>query len=518
MKLRDQYDWMVLGDHPGALLSAGLAARLGLSVLVLPIFSSKSLTQSKEGRFVDPESNYLLGLGRAPRFSGLLVECLNRLGILPAELELIQGTHPLPQVLTPGSRVDFGLADSGLSVELQRELGGAKATEMGLSAALGLSEAELLSFWLQLPERLTLTPGQKRAVGTRFKLSDIRKKILKNGGDPSALKWLQGRTHSQQLAQSIGRLEVQSLLSGLGFGISAVQVDRPELPALLHLLALGRTGASFRGGLSPYRDFLLRLAKRLGAHVETKAECRRVFVEKGRFTGVQIAHHGAMVSGGGAIVGCSLSQFRTLVSQGGRSWGFKRLKTSPRPEGWFFTIAFSVGAQAIPSGASARMIWKEPGAPSIEIEIVEPLAYGARQQEGRVVFARAMLPYRAETLNPDYQRLVAARILRQLAEIFPFFEQHLDWVFPEFRCEAGSRRAGELQEVYSFSDLQQIPENLRCLADDQAKGVGSRSGLDGLFVASGESFPELGSLGGTVAALEAVSWLAHRAGLAGPFA
>ena len=45
MKVADHYDWVVLGDSPGALLSAGLAARLGYSVLVLPLAPGlKSLT------------------------------------------------------------------------------------------------------------------------------------------------------------------------------------------------------------------------------------------------------------------------------------------------------------------------------------------------------------------------------------------------------------------------------------------------------------------------------------------
>jgi phytoene dehydrogenase-like protein len=30
------FDWIVIGDDPGALLSGAMAARLGLSVLILP--------------------------------------------------------------------------------------------------------------------------------------------------------------------------------------------------------------------------------------------------------------------------------------------------------------------------------------------------------------------------------------------------------------------------------------------------------------------------------------------------
>ena len=59
MKLREQSDWLVLGDHPGALLSASLAARLGLSVLVLPFGPAARLFVSASGQHFDPEPNYL---------------------------------------------------------------------------------------------------------------------------------------------------------------------------------------------------------------------------------------------------------------------------------------------------------------------------------------------------------------------------------------------------------------------------------------------------------------------------
>ena len=125
MKLRDHYDWVVLGDHPGALLSAGLAARLGLSVLVLPVYPGKSLRIAEDGRFVDPEPNYVLTLGRAPGYNGLLSECLGRLGILPAEFDQVQGGQSgkiLTQVLTPGLRLELSPNDDLLEHALQQHI------------------------------------------------------------------------------------------------------------------------------------------------------------------------------------------------------------------------------------------------------------------------------------------------------------------------------------------------------------------------------------------------------------
>ena len=80
MRLRDHYDWIVLGDHPAALLSAGLAARQGNSVLVLPLGEERMIRSTDAGMMVDLESNYVLGLGRGPAGPGILLELLHRLG------------------------------------------------------------------------------------------------------------------------------------------------------------------------------------------------------------------------------------------------------------------------------------------------------------------------------------------------------------------------------------------------------------------------------------------------------
>ena len=58
MKLRSSYDWVVLGDDPGALLSAGLASRLGLSVLVVDSPRDRAKSKiSKNDQLWDPEMN-----------------------------------------------------------------------------------------------------------------------------------------------------------------------------------------------------------------------------------------------------------------------------------------------------------------------------------------------------------------------------------------------------------------------------------------------------------------------------
>jgi hypothetical protein len=105
---------------------------------------------------------------------------------------------------------------------------------------------------------------------------------------------------------------------------------------------------------------------------------------------------------------------------------------------------------------------------------------------------------------------MGARLLRKATEISPFLEYHIRKIVPDFRAESSR----ELEEVYGFKALTQIPPELLCYSGE---GLGAQSGVEGLFVSSKEAFPALGRLDGAVAALEGVAWVAHRSGLAGPF-
>lgn len=528
IRLRDHYDWVVLGDHPGALLSAGLAARLGLSVLVLPLVPAAKTVISESGQCLDPESNYLIGLGSIERFQGLLSDCLGRLGISPAESTMIQREGVLPQVLTPGKRLSLLIEDDLLDHELTREFGQEWVQACALPAALSHGESPSLAFWKRLPDRLTFAQSRNRKGVEPHTLEGLRQKLERTwrGSSYSGYSGYSGKRASRSIRRtdqewfsntrrllefclSRGGEDFAEVCQGLWYGVSSSAAEDPLVSELVHMLVLGRTGAGFSGGMTAYRDFLVRLAKRLGAHVPPKGECSRIFIEDGKLVGVQITHQGTMIGASGAILGCSIGQAREYMSITGKSW-FSRLKPVPVPAAWRFTLAMTVHAEAIPPGMSRRTIWKETGAPVLEIEVAHPGDYVLDEPEHRLLFARTLLPYTREGVRPDFQRLISARMLRQLTELIPFLEYHLVRLYPDFRNENT-----EMSQAFGFASPEMIPENLRVYS---GPGVGSRSGIDGLFVASNESFPALGSFGGTVAALESIAWLAHRTGLSGPFA
>ena len=514
MKLREEYDWIVLGDHPGALLSAGLAARLGQSVLILDSSHSRRFKKGPGDRILDFESNLVLGLGRTPRFSGLVHECLSRLGLPAPDLESVRMSEPFPQVLTRGMRVDFARS---LKAEFSREMKPELSSRLGLIEALSKLETEILPFWLHLPERLTILPGKNRQMPASLRWQEVIQKVERSTSDEQVSRWLSPQFRFSDHSELYPLLEgwVQSVL-GQSEWASPLYDGRLDARSALHVLALGMTSASFRGGLSRYRELLLKLAQSLGAHVPPKGECRRVFIDQGKLIGVQVAHVGNMIGAGGAVSGMSLTWLDQLANVGGRSWT-KKLKTSPARSGWKFTVAYLVARDAIPPGATPWMIWKDVGGPHLEIEITRATDYGVIQKDRVLVFARTVLPFSAESLDISFQKRVSAKILRQISSIFPYFERHIETVYPDLNRVAGNPDARD-EGVYAFKSLSEIPENLHVISANSTRGVGADSGIEGLFLASDESYPELGSMGGAVAAIESVSWLAHRAGLVGPLA
>ena len=529
MKLRDHYDWIVLGEKPAALLTASLAARLGLSVLVLPLAPVMGFSASRSGQCFDPESNSIVGLGKSSHGS-LLGNTLAKIGALPSEEFDRNTVSRVPQFLVPDTRVAFFSDEDVLKAELQREFG----TEAGAALnILKIIETKFNSYWHKFPTYLSIQK-QKRVKGEGPRtLAELRKHLKKR------IKASNSKAYSN-LDKNISDMRVGiegdflSLATGLQYWVTSGASSEPKVFDSLHMWSLARTSGSFKGGMTAYREFLLSLARRLGVHVPIKTECRRIFIEQGRFAGVQIANFGNMISSHAGILGCPLDKAYPSITYTGRHW-FHRKRKGPAKVGWKYTLALTVRKEAIPKGMLSRLIWQEPGAPALEIEVVNPTDYKADYRitntDHRIIYLRTVMPYTDESLTIEYQRLISARMVQKVTEIIPFLEYHINQIYPDFR-KAGQQKVLfhlpqkasepqkenerehglELQELYGFSSLEMIPSNL-LVFDNDSKGIGFKAGIEGLYVASDESYPHLGEFGATVAAFEAIAALGDRLGL-----
>ena len=504
IELQDHYDWVVLGDHPGALLSAALMARMNYRVLVLPLYPGCTTRMSDSGQCIDPESNYLLGLARDSHTLGLLGSSLKQLGVsVPSYRSLKAGDDFQPQVMTPQARLCFRQDLTRFKKELEREFGDDLIGQSGILQAVQHSDAMSLRFWQTFPERVT-QHGRLRLVRGPSRTMDQARSYLALQSSHIRGRhgyWLQPTARVSRLESETRSLDLADYCSGLWYGVTGIDSPDPGLVDLLQSISLARTGASFVGGMQAYRRFLLGLARRAGATVPRNLECRRIFVESGEVVGVQVSRRGKMISMNAAILGCSLDHAEKYLYHSGSRRGAKRLKVAPRPHGWKFTLGMTVHEEAIQQGIGHRLVWKERGAPALEVEVADPDDYYLGKSATRLLFVRTWMPFSQESLSASYQRLIAARMFRQMMDLFPFLEYHVIRVYPDFRNEVAPRQE-ELSEIYNFTQPHHIPDNLRAI---EGEGLGFFSGLQRLYVASNESYPSWGSYGATVAAIEAVS-------------
>ncbi len=560
MKVRDHYDWIVLGNHPGALLSASLAAKLGLSVLILPFGFSLPSKRSGKGQVFDPESNLIFGLCQGGMTPGIVLQCLGLSQVDPEVMTSMEmDGRERPQVLTPHARVVLEANDL-LNWEIKREFGSDAAGLLGLGEALEFHESDLRSYWSQLPKGLGL--GNPPAVGSQIPryslhqdLEELRKRLLlkiKTLGKQKIKKsthskphsdgpqlinsksiqaaWLSERETAKQFAERLSIPEFTQVTEGFYSGLTSTQGMDPSLFNLLLVLSLSRTGASFKGGVSAYREFLIKHALELGVHYSVQSQCKRIFIEDNQFLGVQISGAGNMISGRIGVLGCSMSRIEGYMPKDEGSWFRSARSKRPQqscPVGWKFTLSISIHREAIPEKMQSHVFWQEKDAPYLEIEIDEGVGYRNTESENQIVFLRTILPFHVETLEPNYQRRIAGRMFRQATELMPFLEFHVTQVYPDFRASSPAVRSllrahssgglenesfekDELSQLYGFPSLEAIPDSLLCYS---GRGLGPHTGVQKLYLASDESYPSFGSFGGVIAALQAVSEATGRSNL-----
>jgi hypothetical protein len=199
-------------------------------------------------------------------------------------------------------------------------------------------------------------------------------------------------------------------------------------------------------------------------------------------------------------LGCAYAHAEALFDRGHLS---RRARAAQRiglkPTAWKFTVALTVRPEGLSQGAGHRTVWFQQGAAPLEIEVSSPDEYQQVHSEDRLVFLRTELPFESKTLEPAYLNRMAARMFKQFSELHPFSEFHLVRVFPDFRSR-GTVDVDALSHVFGFVSLDMIPDHLRVY--DRMAGLGVRSPVSNLWLASGESYPQLGSLAAPVIAQE----------------
>lgn len=519
-RLRDHYDWLVVGDDPGALLSGCLAAKLGLSVLLLRTAPEGSVIVAKNKQIFDPEPNWISGLGTGPHGEGLLRHCLNHLGVQPIEWAAVRKEVADLQILTPQTRFRLGKTHLDLVHELDREAGGGFINKEAWLALLESSEQRLSSFWLGHIQRLTFRLNEDPSSGNPAPAKPDPRKVEKTSL-ARHLREVSSSTETQKLLAAIKSNAITFAERGLGlqdyedvtrallWGVVGTEAHWEKPEEVLKTLALARTSSAFFGGRSALKRLLTRVALRLGAHLPQGRYCKRIFADRGKLTGVQLSQSGNVIGVTGLGLGISLDEASSLLSEEDRVRS--ALRPSAAVKGWLFTVSVMVNGSSLPPGFSDRMIWASRNSPCLSLEVASPQDFGAENTDQRIVLIRTELPFSDETLSPDYLRLMAARMVEQVDRVSPGFSGRILQSFPDYTRSDNT----QWSEAYPFKKLTDMPEYLR-VYDPGTAGAGPASGIDGIFVATRESDPGMGDFAGILSGIEAAAWIAHRNGLPGP--
>lgn len=506
MKLKDRYDCVVLGDHPGAILCGLMASRLGLTALLIPHCGSHGLFYSQDRRAViDPESSFLLGLGRAGTHAGLWHEILRKMEspALQPLLELSQGSFGgwLDQHYF---RVNPWL--EGWSHECEWNGLGKNSVLHGLDELLKKHSELFVSFWDKYPASLRT---QEKRSRFRFPLlargtHDIRSKLFdqEETGKQSTLL-----TSKKTLNLKVDRLDRESkrLAEFLWSGWVEDRAPIRDLFDLLHLLSVGQLGAMIPGGAFELRTLLMKAAQESGVHILDRTISLDVRAHQEGVSHLFLGEEKKQVDMGCLVLGCSSDQLKNLAQ---KKIDFEGLC---RPAGWIFTMMLRLSNFEWNHEEPSRFVIQETGSPRLFLETKKASDYSLEgDPQDQLIFIRTLLPFSEESILPEFQRMVAQRMLNACFSYFPRFSSYPHSIFPSLEK---NEKEG-FSKVFGFPSLEYIPENLRVYSE---MGYGPEFGVRGAFVVSGESYPQLGSLGPAVAAVEAVHWLATQSGVAGVF-
>jgi hypothetical protein len=427
------------------------------------------------------------------------------------------------QLLTPQFRIRLGRTVQELQTELEREIGSDVARAIQWSSLLEGTERATAELWQSFPDRLTFHLREEgrhekekskdrikhEARGARS--NELLSKVLETFAASPEMSKANRNFQNQNrklLSIGLGPQDLEDLLEAFNWAATGIDTQWEKPTETLRSFSLARGASSFQGGRTALRQMLHRLAVRNGAHAPQGRTCRRIFADRGQLTGVQMSQSGNVIGATGLVLGISLDEAASLLSEENRQRS--ALRSSPPCRGWIFSISLTLPSSAIPPGTSTSMVWRSRNAPPLMLEVASPHDYGTDLPERKLLFIRTELPFEKKTLAPEYQRLMAARMLEQVEKILPGVSGRIQKVYPDCRIKDDD----QWRDAFPFTQLHEIPESIRIFARGASGGVAS--GVEGIFVATRESEPGLGDFSSVLAGIEAAAWIAHRNGISGP--
>lgn len=477
-RLQDRYDWVVVGDHPAALVAGLAALKRGNSVLFVPF-------GDRPGR--EPQRQWVLGGLEGGSFGRLVRENLGispaDLGIVPARAEIL---HPrfrfrVPDRLEawwPRIRRDLLDGEDASRATRRAETSRLRDWSTGLAAAVESG-------------RLDRREASASSSGSGGRKDGARRESWRRPWEAPL----------QELLADTQPAEDGEFLSALRAAASPESAPgrwraRPAWETWWAAQELMMSG-KVEGGWSALQHRLRELGREWGgSFLGARDEVSRFFVESGRVVGLQILARTEMIQTHRVLVGAPVRRIHDRFSGGEAPAPAARLAkagtglpASPLTRTRGFTLSVIVREEAVSEQVPDYVIWTEEGVGGVplEIEVIRP-----RPGPVRIVARATLGPDELRAAAPDPQlllepspltRVIRARMLRKLTEVFPYIEFHAVEIQPNLGAPtSAATEAGR----GASADRVPSPEEPRAVWLEQ--GEGWRSPLSNLAVLAGERF------------------------------
>lgn len=446
MRLSDHYDVICAGSGLSSYLCAALLAKSGKRVLVIDD-EDQAMPRVCDGEFVfDPDYVNFSGLDE----SGALGRSLRELGLIGENGSAFKPIDEITQVLTSNYRIVFWKNATEACNEVRRELksssdhvceflkmvyeAGDKVSSFVENAYNpGQSSATEIAAWKRYWGRFYEPISRHKPVSMRKVLGD-----------------LSGQTCESLVAAILGAVSYSAPMN-LGFEQGVRGLSLPFKG--LHY---------YVGGAEVLKERLADIIKQAGGGVKRDAKVESLISESKRITGVLLSSYEGIVRGDTVVLSSRLRRLYMTLPSETRDPSLLRSLSRVQPSSWRFTISVTVNRDVIPIGATSNMAYV--GSYQQPLEEENYLRIQVLPQDGTVdsknsdratLLVTALVPYRSSSMDYGYLRRLGGRMLRTLAELFPFLEHNIIRIYPDIR-------SGEqmLREFYPFSGPDWVSENL----------------------------------------------------------
>lgn len=453
-KLSESYDWIVVGRSPGAALSGALAAKLGLTVLFLPeIEYSEEHTPQTTHETHHHDSQ--MGLLPVQGAEPLLLRCLKHIGFQDSFIET-KTRHLTPelQLLSPDFRMQIkpGSVEK-LARSIEWYLGETGLKKLGITWILEKLGPAFIQQFSGIPERLTLQPKSKPKANPENRSGHVDWKVLaKSHKQPAFRFWTNSSKRLGSFELAPDFERLHSLVYAWVSPLTLCNPDELSLQEILTLVSLFSSAQTYQGGPNALANDIMSHAEKLGAVVATEYPWKKTVTRLNEYIGVQAKGISGLISS------------RGLVST-------VPMQTETKSSHAFLWMGCEKPKHLVPVSANHWM-WKEVGAPFLCL----------KRNENSV---NLIAPVQSSMLSDiNSLKVLRRRMLEKASELYQ-------------------------SPVEAHSEAVMSPLYLE-------KGKHARSRIPGVFLLERTTYPQYGSLGEIVGALESVAWIAHRSGFPGP--